>query len=319
MPSSVRDIPRLSDADVRHLRGPRNVVDPWRPYAHFVEPERNARGIVEDVATILITNKECPFSCLMCDLWRNTTRVRVPEGAVAAQIEWTLQSLPWTPSVKLFNAGSFFDDQAIPHGDWSRIATLLENRNRVVVECHPRLVGRRCLEFSELLEPSLEVAMGLETVDPQVLPRLNKRMTVDDFARATKILTEHGVGVRAFILLRAPYQSEEEGVHWAMRSIEYAFSVGVECCSLIPTRGGNGAMEWLAERGHFTPPSLRSMEQVLEYGLGLHQGRVFVDIWDIERFFGCPTCSAQRAGRLAHMNHRQEAPASVVCGCATRT
>ena len=140
---------------------------------------------------------------------------------------------------------------------------------RVIVECHPRLVGRRCREFRRLLASEFEVAMGLETVHPEVLPRLNKEMTLDDFARAAKALRADGVAVRAFILIRPPFLRDGEGLEWACRSLDYAFSLGVECCSLIPTRAGNGAMEELARQGLFAPPSLESLEGALEYGLSL--------------------------------------------------
>src|SRR5438874_12571289 len=107
-------------------RGPRNVVDPWRPYAWSVEPERTAAGRVEDTAVVFLTNRECPFRCLMCDLWKNTTDERVPDGAIAGQIEYALARLPPARHVKLYNAGNFFDAQAIPPADWSRVAQLLD-------------------------------------------------------------------------------------------------------------------------------------------------------------------------------------------------
>ncbi len=120
----------------------------------------------------------------MCDLWRNTTDRRVPDGAIAAQVEYALARLPAAPHVKLYNAGNFFDAQAIPPGDLPRIAELLTPFQTAIVECHPRLVGPRCLEFRDLLRPALRVAMGLETAHPEVLRRLNKGMTLDDFERA---------------------------------------------------------------------------------------------------------------------------------------
>src|SRR5208337_4826697 len=106
--------------------------------------------------------------------------------------------------------------------------------------------------------PALQVAMGLETIHPEVLPRLNKRMTLADFDRATRFLGQHGIDVRAFLLLRPPFLSEQEGITWAKRSIEYAFDRGVECCVVIPTRAGNGAMDRLQEQGLFCLPRLEA-------------------------------------------------------------
>ncbi len=305
-------MPTDLDQWILSQRPPRNVVDPWRPYAYSVEPERTAAGTVEDVATVFLTNRECPFRCLMCDLWKNTTTERVPVGAIVAQLEWALARLPSVRHLKLYNAGNFFDPQAIPPDDLPAIAERLAGFDTVIVECHPRLVGERCVAFQQMLWPSLQVAMGLETVHPEVLPRLNKRMTLQDFQRAISFLRGHQVAVRAFILLRPPFLDEAEGVHWAKRSIDYAFGQGVECCVIIPTRAGNGAMERLHERGEFCCPRVRSLEEVLEYGIGLKAGRVFADLWDIERFYTC-ACDPARRRRLDEMNRTQRLAGAVEC------
>jgi radical SAM enzyme (TIGR01210 family) len=156
--------------------------------------------------------------------------------------------------------------------------------------------------------------MGLETVHPTVLPRLNKRMTLDEFERAARFLVRHDIGVRAFLLLRPPFLDEAEGIEWAKRSIQFAFGVGVECCVVIPTREGNGAMERLRAEGHFEPPRIESLEEVLEFGIGLKRGRVFADLWDIEKLYRCPACSRARTQRLAVMNRTQTVPSGVHCG-----
>ncbi|MEK7755989.1 MAG: radical SAM protein, partial [Planctomycetota bacterium] len=165
----------LTERNILALRGPRNPVDPSRPYLWFTERERTADGCIEDVAAIFLTNKECPFRCLFCDLWKNTTEERVPPGAVAGQVEFALAQSTGARHVKLYNSGNFFDDQAVSQGDRTRIRKLLSEQRTVIVECHPKLVDRRCTDFAEALAPALQVGMGLETVDPRVLPRLNKR------------------------------------------------------------------------------------------------------------------------------------------------
>jgi hypothetical protein len=149
--------------------------------------------------------------------------------------------------------------------------------------------------------------MGLETVHPEVLRALNKGMTLDDFARASHRLRDHGISVRAFIMVRPPFLTDAEGLEWARRSIDFAFSVGVECCSLIPTRGGNGAMEELARDARFAPPSLESLEGALEYGLSLRAGRVFLDLWDIDKVSPDAPDRAARIARLAKLNLSQRA------------
>jgi radical SAM enzyme (TIGR01210 family) len=309
------DIARLSTAEILAARGTKNSVDPQRPYAFLVEEEYSAAGDVVPVATVFLTNRECPFRCLMCDLWQNTTDETVPPGAIPAQIDYALARLPPARQIKLYNSGNFFDPQAIPKEDHTAIIERVHGFDSVIVENHPRLTNETCVDFRDQLGTQLEVALGLETIHPDVLPALNKQMTVDDFDLATRFLLSHGIAVRAFILLRPPFLTEEEGLQWAIRSIEHAFSVGVGCCSVIATRAGNGIMERLQTLGSFASPSLRSLEAVLCAGIAMQAGRVFVDLWGAEQFSRCGQCGPARIQRLRRMNLSQRIEPAVACGC----
>ncbi len=128
----------------------------------------------------------------MCDLWVNTLDHTVQRGAIAAQIRTALAQLPPARHIKLYNAGSFFDPRAIPPSEDAAIAEALDPFDRIIVESYPAfLTGRhadRCLRFRDRLCGRLEVAIGLETAHPEVLARLHKRMSLDDFRRAARFL-----------------------------------------------------------------------------------------------------------------------------------
>ena len=296
-------------------RGKKNAVDPNRPYFWLVEKERSVSGKIEDTAIIFLTNKECSFHCLMCDLWKNTTDRSVPAGDIPDQIEWALEQMPEVKHLKLYNSGSFFDERAIPEADYKRIASLISSFETVIVESHPKLINEKCLRFRDMLKPELQVAIGLETVHPEILQKLNKQMTLEDFNNSVSYLTQNGIRSRAFVLLRPPFLSESEGVYWAKRSIDFAFDVGVESCVVIPVRAGNGAMDLLMENGDFSLPNIHSLETVLEYGIELHAGRVFADVWDLGLFSSCKICFDQRVSRLTAMNLSQSLADRVKCLC----
>ena len=222
----------LSDQIVS-LRGPKNRVDPYRPYAYLIEKEAVRSRVVEQVATLFLTNRECPFRCLMCDLWKNTTDEMVPVDAIPAQIKFALEQLNLTKSIqpesdpltentasqiKLYNSGNFFDSKAIPPEALHAIANGLNGEfdagsfKNVVVENHPKFCNSKVVEFDRRLDGTLEVAIGLETIHPTVIGRLNKQMTLDDFQRAVEFLVSNRIFVRCFILLRPPFLSEAQGI-----------------------------------------------------------------------------------------------------------
>lgn len=250
----------------------------------------------------------------MCDLWKHALTYTVPSGAIPQQIDFALAQLGFQPEqLKFYNSGSFFDPAAIPPADYPAIARRVSFAKHVVVESHPSLVGEKALVLRDLLPSSLEVAMGLESVHPEVLPKLNKKFELSHFARVVDFLRNAGIAVRAFVLVKPPFMSEAEGLDWAVKSAQFAFDCGASVVSLIPTRPGNGVLERLMEAGEFAPPQLSTLERAQELALQLRCGRVFADTWNLEQFSTCPACLEQRRQRLHAMNLQQTVQPPIDC------
>ncbi|SHE97547.1 hypothetical protein SAMN05443144_104231 [Fodinibius roseus] len=304
----------LDTSEIIDLRPPRNKVRPDRPYHFLHEQERGPDGALKEVNTIFLTNSECPFKCVMCDLWKNTLTEPVQPGHIPDQISYALRRLPQASAVKLYNNGNFFDRKAVPPEDYEAIGELLSGYERLIIENHPKLCGPGCLSFQQLLGGRLEIAMGLETIHPEVLPKLNKQVTTENFAEAASFLAQNDIDARAFILLNPPFLTDpEEHIAWAVKSVEFALHCGVSACSIIPTRTGNGAMEKLQQEGHYVPPTIAALEQAFEQALRFDGGRIFVDLWDLKRFSECNHCFEERKQRLEKMNREQRIYPPVSC------
>jgi archaeosine synthase beta-subunit len=296
-------------------RGKKNLVDPQKPYAWLVEKERTSSGKIEEIGTIFLTNRECPFHCLMCDLWKNTTNKSVPIGAIPNQIKWALKQMPKVKHLKLYNNGSFFDKKAIPEEDYENISVLIGQFETIIVESHPKFINERCLQFDNLIKAKLEVAIGLETIHPEIIKKLNKKMTLNEFKSSVEFLSKNNIKSRAFILLKPPFLSETEAVYWAKQSINFAFQTGVGCCTVIPVRPGNGAMDSLLENGDFSLAAIKSLETVLEYGIKQNKGNVFADVWDLQLFSNCDNCLKESIKRITKMNLYQKITEHIKCRC----
>ena len=292
-------MPSAEDARLRALRPPKPVIDPWRPIDTLAEREMLPDGRIADAWTIFLAGRECPFTCVFCDLWRYTTDERTPKGAIPQQIRIALQSLS-PPEVrpskletggrilKLYNASNFFDAGSVPAADDPEIARCVADFDKVVVECHPKLLGRRCEEFSRRLKGELEVAMGFETAHPLAFRRLNKGAELDDLRRAGDTLQRAGIGLRAFLLLGVPFVPPSEEREWLERSVTFALDCGATTVWLIPVRAGSEELRRLQANGDFNPPSLDRIEEGFLACRELDPGAVRLDTWDLETFADDP-------------------------------
>lgn len=250
----------------------------------------------------------------MCDLWKNTLVASVAPGDIPHQIETAIHELPPFDSIKLYNSGNFFDSAAIPIADYPAIARLVSKYRDCIVENHPKLVNARCFDFAQRIAPvQLEVALGLETCHPGTLEWLNKSMTLADFDRAVDQLHQWRIETRVFLLLGLPHMSPLESLEWTLRSIDYAASRGVKCFSVIPTRPTMPELANLLAEGCFHPPTGEVIEALLDLGIGLKKGRVFIDLWDAGQFFHCSHCRQPRLDRLHLMNLQQIVAPPIHC------
>ena len=157
------------------------------------------------------------------------------------------------------------------------------------------------------------MAVGLETAHPDVLARLNKRMTLAGFRRAADFLAEEDIALRVFILLNPPFLAGRAGA-----------GVGVP----IARRGGGrgrprvlrdsdaraATARWRRWSRRSCRRGSRRSKPPSSTACRLRGPVVLADLWDAERFVRCP-CDTARLSRLAFMNRHQRvpAPAGGVC------
>ena len=115
------------------------------------------------------------------------------------------------------------------------------------------------------------------------------------------------------MLVAPPFVPASEQAQWLGRSVDLAFECGASAVSLIPMRDGNGAVEALADEGLYDAPTLDGFEAAMDQAMERARGRVFADLWDLERLASCDACFGARKARLARMNLTQRPVARVPC------
>lgn len=282
----------------------RQVLTAETPYLVVAEREPDGSGGQVETTTVFLTASQCPIGCSMCDLYRNTLTTATPLGAIPRQMDVALgdkssKSQALGGWIKLYNSGNFFDPRSIPPADYASIAARCEPFSRVVVENHPKFGADRLRHFRDLVNTPLEVAVGLETVQPRWLDRLGKQMTRDDFDRYARWLRNEGVDLRVFLIIGVPGITETESLRWARMSARHAIACGARHISLIPARSGHG---WNGRANQLPKLSVDAIVELQNATIMDAKGRtaITVDLWDLD-------ASAEQLERLSSVNLTQRA------------
>ncbi len=229
----------------------------------------------------------------------------MPAGAIPDQIRAALATLPPARVLKLYNAGSFFDPRAIPPGDFEAIASLARPFARVIVEAHPALVGDACRRFRDLPRRTARGGDGPRDGPSGGPPEAEQAHDARAVRRRGGVPRGRGDSAPRVRPRGAPVARRGGGARGDAAAIVHAFDRGAAAVSIIPTRSGNGALDALAGDGLFAEPRLGVLEEAHDFGISLARGRVFADLWDLERFPACAACFAARRARLAETNRTQ--------------
>jgi radical SAM enzyme (TIGR01210 family) len=258
----------------------RRPLSPDSPYLVVEEREPDGSGDMVPTLTIFLTASRCPVGCSMCDLHQNTLPSPTPRGAIVRQMDAALVRRSPRGWIKLYNSGNFFDPRSIPTTDYPAIARRCDQFSRVIVENHPKFGPDRLKRFRDLIESPLEVAVGLETVQPRWLDRLGKQMSRDDFDRYARWLSTQGVDLRVFLIAGAPGIGVAESIRWARLSVRHAIACGARHVSLIPARAGHG---WNGRGSELPVLSMDALAGLQAAALADADGRaaVTVDLWDV--------------------------------------
>lgn len=277
----------------RAMRPPKPALDPFAEPSWLLEEERQPSGEMAKSLTVFLLGRECPFTCVFCDLWQHTLDGDTPPGALPRQLELALAAArrqagvgpgePPAKLLKLYNASNFFDSRAVPPADDPALLRLAAGFGKLVVESHARLLGRRCLAWAESLEGRLQVAIGFESAHPGVLEKIGKGITADDLRRAGAFLANAGIGLRAFVLIGAPFLGRAERPAWTRRTCELALELGAEQVVLIPLRPSPGRLAQLVASGEVDLPDLEEVAETVDLCAPLSPSRILLDGWDLAR------------------------------------
>ena len=246
-----------------------------KPLASWRGQERNGNELLECL-TVIFKSGGCTWSkCRMCSYRHERySGYQSPEtiaGHLRAQLSWITNQYKSDEyrMVKIFTSGSFFDPKEVPTEFLSDIAAKFRGK-LIIAETRPEFVDLETLSpFIDILDDGsykkpLYCAIGLETSSDSIRNKsINKGFSFQDFKKASATAHSAGAGVKAYLLFKPLFLTEEEAVYDMKKSIRDS-TVHADMISMNPcTVQRNTELEYYWKRGAYRPPYLWSILSIL--------------------------------------------------------
>ena len=264
--SVARQVARDRRPESGSGEGASRYVNLWR------EPEALGPERVTAFVAILRT-RGCYWAdlkgCSMCGYAKDTLGRSATPDELRQQLDGIRRAYRDEPYVKFYTSGSFLDDREVdPASRAACLGAFSGRAKRVLFETLPEFAQPATLEpLRAAFSGEIEVALGLESTQPQVLQRfINKGAPPSEYLAAGDRVRALGLRAKAYLLLKPPYLTEGESIEDVVQSVEVA-APHFDAISINPVHIQNGTVvEWLYRRGRYRPPWLWSLVEAVQRG-----------------------------------------------------
>jgi len=274
---------------IKFLREPRkkrtqylisNQLD--KPISFWIKEERLLKGKGKEF-TIILRTKGCSWAlgetggCSMCGYIQDSYLEDMDPNHIINQFEYALQmkleemyGSKEDFIIKIFNSGSFFDENEISghvrEHIYKKIADI-ENVKEVVLETRVEFISKEMLEIlhQNLKNKYIEIAIGLETVNDYIRNHyVNKGLLYEDFIKKLELLKEYNIGIRVYLLLKPPFLNEQGAIDDCVYSLLKLVRLEVDTISINPVNIQKGTLvEYLWHQKRYRPPWYYSLFKCL--------------------------------------------------------
>ncbi|MHA1725403.1 MAG: archaeosine biosynthesis radical SAM protein RaSEA [Promethearchaeota archaeon] len=257
-----------------------------KPVAFWIKEERLNYGRGKEY-TIILRTKGCNWAlgnkggCTMCGYIQDASISPVEPQFIMNQFEWAftqkIQEIRKDEDdyvLKLYNSGSFFDDEEITDEIRKYIYEHIAREQKIkefVVESRPEFITPEKLREMKtfLKEKQIEIGIGLETVNDEIrMKYINKGFTFNEFLEKVKICNEFQIGVKVYLLFKPPFLNEQAAIDDLKNSIKVLKKMPISTISINPMNIQKGTLvEYLWLQGRYRPPWFYSLVECLQKSL----------------------------------------------------
>ena len=254
-----------------------------KPVSFWIKEDRllNKKG---KEFTIILRTRGCSWAlgdsggCSMCGYIGDSNIDPVDPEQILHQFDYAMKAkeneiISSTDDfvLKIFNSGSFFDDDEIPENIRAKIYDTIKNYDKikeVVIESRAEYLTESNLDAIQnaLQDKYVEVAIGLESVDDHIRNNyINKGLLYNDFLKAVELCKEFNLGIRVYLLFKPPFLNEQAAIDDCINSVNTLINLHVNTISINPVNIQKGSyLEYLWYQNRYRPPWFYSLIKALK-------------------------------------------------------
>jgi len=254
-----------------------------KPVSFWIKEDRLKDEIGKEFTIILRTNG-CNWAlsreggCSMCGYIQDASIKKVSNEMIISQFKHALESKlsiieqdDCNYTLKIFNSGSFFDDNEISMIARKEIYDNINNIKKikeVIIESRTEYITTNKLEEigKYLKNKHVEIGIGLESADDDVRNHyINKGLKLGDFEKVVEECKQFNVGIKAYLLFKPPFLNEISAIDDCSSSIRYCLDLGIDTISINPINIQRGSLvEYLWYKNQYRPPWFYSLFNCLQ-------------------------------------------------------
>ena len=156
--------------------------------------------------TIYINSGKCKWGqCVFCG-WG---KYEYPKLTFEELKELLNKRIDKVDVLKIFNSGSFLDEDQIVKEFRKYVIEKCEEFEikNLIVETRVEFITQEVIDEMRSDKVHVIFAVGLEVADNEVLKKMNKGLTVEDYLKAAELIRKNNFGLRSYVLVNAPYSN----------------------------------------------------------------------------------------------------------------
>jgi radical SAM enzyme (TIGR01210 family) len=286
-------------------------------------------GKIIDTFVIILRTRGCSWSlnsgCTMCGYFNDSMWEKVSDKHLLIQFFKAMEKYSGERFVKIFNSGSFLDDNEINPKVRNEIFNeLVQKVDKISVESRPEYITNEKLSsIKEIFQDiTFEIGCGLETANDFIREHaINKGFSFNDYKNAANIIKRNNFKLKTYVLIKPLFLTEKESIDDCKNTID-KIKTYADTTSLNPVNvQRNTVVEYFWKRKQFRSAWLWSVVEILKTGKKvIGKKRIQCDIaggGSIRGAHNCTTCDDKFLDAIADFSLMQDVKVfeNLNCNC----